>query len=466
MTKQKRRNFIKNATALAALVGLPGKESFAKAEINDLLDAASATTPSKGTPIFGLKVAPIKQVRVGVIGLGNRGFWHARLINAVGLDKCKLIAVCDIQDKKVEETMAYLKENKGHEPVTYSGKEDGWKELCDRDDLDLIIIATEWEKHVPMAVYAMEKGKHVALEVPAAMTIQECWTMVNAAEKTQRNCMMLENVCYGNEELWILNMVEKGIFGTLTYAECAYIHDLRELLFSKTYYYNQWRIRHIQDRDGNLYPTHGLGPVAQYMNIDRGDRFDYLVSMSSLQAGMDAHSDTVEADNEFYQAKGFKHGDINNTIIKTAKGRSILVQHDVVTGRPYSRINMLAGTKAFHKGYPSKLSINGQGHGFLSDDDYKAYREMHQHPLWGKLESLAEKNGGHGGMDFVMLYRLIDCFNQGIPLDMDVYDAASWSVVTPISELSVQLGSVPVRFPDFTRGKWEEERKLGVMTNM
>lgn len=463
MSNSHRRHFIKNAAALAALVGLPNKNSFAKAEINDLLDAAASTTAAKGKPIFGLKVPAIQQVRVGIIGLGNRGYEHARLINAIGSEKCKLVGICDIQNQKAGKCAEFLKKNGGQEPKIYTGKKDAWKELCERDDLDLIIIATPWEDHVPMAVYAMQKGKHVAMEVPAAMTIDECWQMVNTAEETQRNCMMLENVCYGNEELWILNMVEKGVFGTLTYAECAYIHDLRELLFSKTYYYDMWRIRHIEERDGNLYPTHGLGPVAQYMGIDRGDRFDHLVSMSSMQAGMDEHSDSVDSDNEFYQRKGFKHGDINNTIIKTAKGRSILVQHDVVTGRPYNRINMLSGTKAFHKGYPSKLSINGKGHGFLSDDDYKNYREMHAHPLWEKLQKLAEKNGGHGGMDFVMLWRLIDCFNRGAALDMDVYDGASWSVVTPLSELSVQLGSVPIRFPDFTRGLWKKERKLGVM---
>ena len=459
----KRRHFIKNAAALAALVGLPGKESFAKAEINDLLEAAATNQPAKGKPVFGLKTPPIKQVGVGIIGLGNRGSGHARLIDAVGLEKCKLTAICDIRPEMAERVMANLKKTGKQNPAVYLGTEHAWMELCQRQDIDLVIIATQWKEHVPMALYAMEQGKHVALEVPAALTIEECWKMVNTAEETQRNCIMLENVCYGNEELWVLNMVEKGVFGTLTYAECAYIHDLRELLFSKTVYYKQWRTHHIMERDGNLYPTHGLGPVAQYMGIDRGDRFDYLVSMSSLQAGMDAHSDFTDPENEFYKKKGFKHGDINNSLIKTHKGRSILVQHDVVTGRPYSRINMLAGTKAFHKGYPSKLAINGQGHGFLSDDDYKTYRDMHTHPLWTKLQKLAEKNGGHGGMDFVMLWRLIDCFNQGQPLDMDVYDAASWSVVTPLSELSIQLGSVPVRFPDFTRGHWKEERKLGVM---
>jgi hypothetical protein len=461
----KRRSFLKNTAALAALVGLPGGKIFSKASHDELVQAASKHLPATGKPVFGLKVPPIKQVRAGVIGLGNRGEEHVRLLNAVGLDKVKIVAICDVQEPVAEKNRTFLKENGGQQPAVYAGKLDAWKALCQRDDLDLITIATPWEDHVPMALYAMQQGKHVALEVPAAYTIEDCWKLVNTAEETQRNCIMLENVCYGEEELWLLNMAESGVFGTLTYAECAYIHDLRELLFSKTYYYNMWRIRHNQERDGNLYPTHGLGPVAQYMGIDHGDRFDFLVSMSSLQAGMDEYAKTVEADNEFYYKSGFVHGDMNNTLIKTHKGRSILLQHDVVTGRPYSRINMLAGTKAFHKGYPSQMSVSGKGHGFLKADEYKDYKERFAHPLWKKLEAEAAKNGGHGGMDFVMLYRLVDCLNKGIPLDMDVYDAASWSVVTPLTELSVQLGSIPVKFPDFTRGYWKNERKLGVMAN-
>lgn len=461
--KNHRRHFLKNATALAALVGLPNPSNFAKANKNELAEAAAYISPQKGKPIFGLKVPPIKQVRVGIIGLGNRGSEHARLIQAIGLGKCRLVAVSDIQEKLAAEVIGKLNFPEKERPEIYSGKKESWKEMCRRDDLDLVIIATPWKDHIPMAEYAMRQGKHVALEVPAALTIEECWKMVDIAEETQRNCIMLENVCYGEQELWLLNMAEKGVFGTLTYAECAYIHDLRELMFSKTYYYNQWRLYHHIDRDGNLYPTHGLGPVAQYMGIDRGDRFDFLVSMSSLQAGLDEHSGTVEKDNVFYQKKGFAHGDMNNTLIKTANGRTILVQHDVVTGRPYSRINMLAGTKAFHKGYPSQMSMTGKGHGFLSEKDYEEKRRAFAHPVWEKLQAEAKKNGGHGGMDFVMLWRLVDCFNRGVPLDMDVYDAASWSVVTPVSELSVQLGSVPVRFPDFTRGVWKEKRELGVM---
>lgn len=447
------------------MIGLPGGQSFAKASADELVEAAAQVMPAFGKPVFGLRVPPIKQVRVGVIGLGNRGEEHVRLFNAVGTDKCKIVAICDVRDEFAQKSLKMLKDNGGQSPAVYAGKPDAWKEMCKRDDLDLVTIATPWEDHVPQAVFAMQQGKHVAIEVPCALTIEECWLLVNTAEETQRNCMILENVCYGEEELWVLNMAASGVFGTITYAECAYIHDLRELLFSKSYYYNMWRIRHNEARDGNLYPTHGLGPVAQYMDIDRGDRFDFLVSMSSMQAGLEEYAQTVEKDNEFYNRKGFKHGDMSNNLIKTAKGRTILVQHDVVSSRPYSRINMLTGTKACHNGYPSRLSVAPDSHRWLAEAGMKEYKERYAHPLWKKLEKEAEKNGGHGGMDFVMLWRLIDCLNRGVALDMDVYDAAAWSVVTPISELSVQLGSVPVKFPDFTRGYWKNERKLGVFAN-
>ncbi len=460
----KRRHFLRLGAAAASFLGVQ-RLAPAQTHTDVYLQRLAEYKPTTGKPVMGLRVAPIPQVKVAVIGLGNRGLELARLINAVGLHKARLTAVCDIREEMTQKCLDLLQKNGGQKPTAYSGKTDAWKDMLRRDDIDLVLIATPWEDHVPMAVYAMEQGKHVGLEVPAAYTIEDCWKLVDTAEATQRNCMMLENVCYGEEELWLLNMANHGVFGTLTYAECAYIHDLRELLFSKNYYYNYWRLRHNETRDGNLYPTHGLGPVAQYMDIDRGDRFDFLVSMSSLQVNLDEYAQTVDTSHPYYQRSGYRHGDMNNTLIKTHLGRTILVQHDVTTSRPYSRINMLAGTKAFHNGYPSRMSVNGQGHGWLSKEEYQAYREQFAHPLWTKLKKEAETNGGHGGMDFVMLWRLVDCLNRGLPLDMDVYDAASWSVVTPLSELSVHLGSVPVRFPDFTRGRWKSPRKLGTMVN-
>ncbi|MCU0341868.1 MAG: Gfo/Idh/MocA family oxidoreductase [Spirosomaceae bacterium] len=462
-----RRSFLKASALIGSALGWSRSEAFAAATaIETQIERAHLAPKPVGKSVIGLKTPPIAQVRVGVIGVGNRGSFHVKLLHACGT-KAKIVAVCDIREEKVNKTKEWL-EKQGVKDVTYyHTKPDAWKEMCRRDDLDLVLIATPWEDHTPMCVYAMQQGKHGATEVPAAYTLDDCWKLVNTAEQTQRNCIMLENVCYGDEELWLLNMAHQGVFGTLTYAECAYIHDLRESLFSKTTYYNQWRIRHNLARAGNLYPMHGLGPVAQYMNIDRGDRFKHLVAMSSLEASLSEDSNVLaDPTNEFYNRKNFKRGDMSNTLIQTHLGRTILVQHDVVTARPYSRINALAGTKAFHTGYPSRMSMKGKGHEFLKDEDYKALKEQYKHPIWEKMKAEIAKNGGHGGMDFVLIYRLIDSFNRGVPLDMDVYDAAGWSSVTPLSALSIEGGNVPVKFPDFTRGRWQEARKLGILTDV
>ncbi len=462
-----RRKFLKLSALSGAFLGLPLSELYARDEVEKKLSHLLKSPSARGTSVMGLKADPMKQVKVGMIGLGNRGPGHMSHLAAI-YPKAKITALCDIRPERTQYALDKLKESGyKHTPAVYSGKPDAWKEMLKRDDIDLVIIATPWDDHAQMCVEAMQQGKHVAVEVPAVTTLEECWDIVNTAEETQRNCMMMENVCYGDEELWILNMVQQGVFGTLTYAEAAYIHDLREQMFSKNGYYNMWRIRHHIRQDGNLYPTHGLGPVAQYMGIERGDRFDHLVSMSSLQASLSEHSLTVESDNEFYNRQDFVHGDMSNTLIKTAMGRTILVQHDVVTPRPYNRINALAGTKAYHEGYPSRLSVQGmESHSWLGEEEYQAMREKYKHPIWDALKEEIAQNGGHGGMDFVQIYRLIDCLNRGMALDMDVYDGADWSVVTPLSKLSVELGSVPIKFPDFTRGKWQGKRAYGIMANL
>ncbi len=463
--KYSRRSFLKTTAIGAASIGLPDLLFAGKpGQINDTLARLMEVPAGTGQPVTGLKAEPLKQVRVGIIGLGNRGADHVELVNALCPDKATIVAICDIRKEKADEALGIIaRTGSGQKPTVYAGSEDSWKELAGRDDIDLITIATPWALHTPMATHAMRKGKHVAVEVPAAVTLDEAWELVNTAEEMQKNCMMLENVCYGDEELWVLNMVQNGVFGTLTYGEAAYIHDLRELLFSETYYYDFWRIKENIARDGNLYPTHGLGPVAQYMDINRGDGFDLLVSMSTLQAGMSAYSKSVSTSNPYHDLKKARHGDMNNSLIKTAAGRTILVQHDVVSPRPYSRINALAGTLAYHEGYPSRLSVNGQGHGWLKPELYETYRTKYRHPIWDRLKPEIEKYGGHGGMDFVMIYRLIDCLNRGVPLDMDVYDAAVWSAVTPLSSMSVEGGSIPVKFPDFTRGEWQKPRKAGIL---
>lgn len=458
-----RRKFIKSSAMVGALLGVPGFSTFSKNNVEDTLEFIASTRRSQGKSVIGLKVDPIQQVKVAFIGVGNRGTGHVQSIAAL-YPKASITAICDIRDSYAEKSVEFAK-SKGHRAAKYSGTKEAWKEMVKRDDIDLVIISTPWEDHVSMCVYAMQQGKHVAVEVPAVTTLEDCWKLVDTAEETQRNCMMLENVCYGNEELTVLQMVDQGVFGTLTHGEAAYIHNLKELMFSKTVYYNQWRLRHHIKKDGNLYPTHGLGPIAWYMGINRGDRFGHLVSMSSLEAGLTEYAKTIESDNEFYNQQGFKHGDMNTSLIQTSNGRSILLQHDVATSRPYSRINALSGTKAYHEGYPSRLSIHGKGHNWLNEDEHADYFKKYKHPIWDKLKEEIARNGGHGGMDFVMLFRLIDCFNKGLALDQDVYDGAAWSVITPLSVISIELGNIPVKFPDFTRGKWKEERKLGIMSD-
>ncbi|MBK8502667.1 MAG: Gfo/Idh/MocA family oxidoreductase [Saprospiraceae bacterium] len=462
-----RRNFIKLSSATAAWFGLApaGSSKIPFSQVEELLNRQAPERPQGQASVINLRKAPLGQVKVAMLGLGNRGTGQAKLVNALFPDKAKITAICDMRDIRIPPTLDTLKAS-GQTPVVYSGSKDGWMEMCRRDDVDLVVICTPWDDHVPMAVYAMQQGKHVAIEVPAAMTLQGCWDLVNTAEQMQVNCMMLENVCYGDEELWVLNMVHHGVFGTLTYGEAAYIHNLKDQLFGSEHYQHNWRMAYHLKQDGNHYPTHGLGPVAQYMSINRGDKFNHLVSMSSLQASLSEYSKTVETTNEFYNRTDFVHGDMDNTLVKTAMGRTILIQHDVVTPRPYSRINALAGTKAYHEGYPSRLAIAGKDHEWLDEAAVKEYQDKYRHPIWDKLKDGIAKNGGHGGMDFVQMYRLIDCLNQGWPLDMDVYDATAWSSIVELSKISIELGSIPVKCPDFTRGAWEEKRQLGIFQNI
>ena len=458
-----RRKFLKTSALSGAFLGLAPAVGYSKETIQEQLEKRIQAPKAKGKSVIGLKVDPIEQVRVAFIGVGNRGTGHVRNINALH-PKAKIVAICDVRRNLAQNSIDYLKKNGQKKVDIYTDSEDAWKTMLQRDDIDLVIISTPWKQHVPMSVYAMEQGRHVALEVPAAYTLEGCWKLVNTAEETQRNCMMMENVCYGDEELWVLNMANQGVFGDLTYAEAAYIHDLRYQILGNSYYKN-WRAKHHIESDGNLYPTHGLGPVAQYLGIGRGDRFDHLVSMSSPEAGLTKYAnEKSDPNHEYYKHTEFAHGDMNNALIKTHKGRTILLQHDVVTPRPYSRINALAGTKGYHEGYPSRLALDEKGaHNWLSEADLKEMKEQYRHSIWNTLKTQIEKYGGHGGMDFIMIYRLIDNLNKGIPLDMDVYDGVDWSVVTPLSVTSVALGSIPVKFPDFTRGKWKENRKLEIL---
>jgi predicted dehydrogenase len=401
----------------------------------------------------GYSAPPLEKVRIGVIGLGNRG--PGAVVRLSKIEGVELKALCDLRPERV----AYAKERiqeSPQQPDSFSGDEEIWKKVCERDDIDLIYIATPWHLHTPMALYAMQHGKHAAVEVPAAVTLEECWQLVETSESSKKHCMMLENTCYDFFELLTLNMARQGFFGEIIHGEGAYIHELMESNFGKDRYWDMWRLKQNR-RNGSLYPTHGLGPIAQIMNINRGDLMEYLVSVSSADFMM-AHKakELAEAD-DFYAgyARGSFRGNMNNTTIKTKKGRTILIQHDVTSPRPYSRLHIVSGTKAYAQKYPEPGKISLGHEGFISEPELQELEKQYQPPIVQRIGELAKQIGGHGGMDFLMDWRLIDCLRNGIPLDQDVYDAAAWSSIGPLSEQSVANRSTSVDIPDFTRGTWQ-----------
>ena len=311
-----------------------------------------------------------------------------------------------------------------------------------------------------MALSAMENGKHAAVEVPLAYTMEDLWKLVDTSEATRRHCIMLEECCYGYTETLVLNMVRQGVLGQVLYGEAAYLHDLREEMFSNKGE-GLWRRAFHTLSDGNLYPTHGLGPVANYMNINRGDRFDYMVSMGTPALGLAAYREAHTPQGDPKWKEKYITGDLNISLIKTASGLTITLKHDTSNPQPYSRINMVGGTKGVFADYPPRIYIDGQAGGeeWGTIDQYK---KDYESPLWAKEGAMASTSGGHGGMDYIMIYRLLQCMREGLAPDMDVYDGAAWSVPTPLSKTSLAQGSAPVKFPDFTRGLWSQRKGCSI----
>ena len=388
--------------------------------------------------------------RFAFIGVGGRG---TSLVETLLATNVKVIAVCDIVKEKAENARALVEKAGQKGSAIYTDGDHAYEALVKRDDIDIIVIATPWKWHVPMALATMEQGKHVAVEVPAAGTIEDCWKLVETSERTRRHCVMLENCCYGYNETLVLRMVNAGLFGDLLYGEGAYIHDLRKTLFSAVGE-GLWRRVPHTERNGNLYPTHGLGPVANYMGINRGDQFDYMVSMSSQHRGLEDYRKSHVPEGDPKYTERYVTGDLNTSLIKTRNGLTITLKHDVSNPHPYDRVNVIGGTKGVFADYPPRLYLDGQ-EGEEGWGEIEIYRRKYEHPLWRKIGDTARKLAGHGGMDFVMCYRLVQCMQDGLPPDMDVYDAASWSVPGPLSEMSVSNGSAPVKVPDFTRGRWK-----------
>ncbi|HMI05225.1 MAG TPA: Gfo/Idh/MocA family oxidoreductase [Pedobacter sp.] len=455
----KRRDFLR-ITGLAGL-GLAGGNLLSSFKPQEKAPGL-ITGYSMGTfNMSGYAAPKLDVVRVAFVGLGNRGPAAVnRLKRIAGVD---IKALCDLRPEKVNTAKDLLK-GTAHKPEIYTDKEDAWKKMFDRNDIDLVYIATPWALHTPMAVYAMNSGKHVCVEVPAATTVEECWQLVETSERTKKHCMMLENCCYDFFELLTLNMARQGLFGEIIHGEGAYIHDILEGNFSKTKNYKLWRLQEYTKRKGNLYPTHGLGPVCQAMNINRGDRMDYLVSVSGNDFMMEKRAEQLASSDSFYKAFTGKdyNGNMNTTTIRTEKGKTIMLQHDVTSPRPYSRLHLISGTQGIAQKYPlpGKIAIGGDE--WLSEEKIRELETKYTPPIVKLVGEMAKEIGGHGGMDFIMDWRTIDCLRNGLALDQDVYDAALWSSILPLSEKSLANRSNSVDIPDFTRGFWKTNKPVDV----
>lgn len=440
-----RRDFLKSAAA--GTLGLHFAQRAAGAE------------PSVAPEPVLFAAPPLDPVRVGFVGVGHQGASHVE--NFLRIEGVEITAICDLNPAKVGQMQEVVTKAGRQEPLGFSRGPEDFRRLCDRQDVDLIFTATPWEWHAPVCLAAMEAGKHAATEVPMCVSVDECWALVETAERTGRHCVVMENCCYDRTEMMILNMVRQGVFGEILHAECGYLHDLRELKLTD-YYENRWRIRHSIRRTGDLYPTHGLGPVSQWLDVNRGNRFDYLVSMASPGRGLNRWAAEHIGPDSAEARQGYALGDVVNTIIRTARGSTILVTHDTNSPRPYSRKILLQGTGGLVRKYPEqRIHLEGRSPAHRWED-LLDYRTEYEHPVWRALEERS-RGAGHGGMDYIEDYRLIACLRAGTPTDMDVYDGAAWSSVSGLSERSIRNRGQSVEMPDFTRGAWERRPALGIV---
>lgn len=425
--------------------------------------------PDGQESVIGLTVPKLEVVRVGFVGLGMRGLGAVeRFTHIHGVE---IVALCDYEQERVDNCLNILRNASMPKAAVYTG-EKGYEELCKRSDIDLVYVATDWQHHFPVAVCAMENGKNVAVEVPSATTLKECWSLVDMSEKTRKHCMILENCCYDWFEMNTLNMAQHGIFGEIIRVQGAYIHNL-EPFWDSYWKKNEsdklgWRLEYNMKHRGDVYATHGLGPVAQLLNIHRGDRMRTLVAMDTKSiVGKELVEERIGK-----ACKTFRNGDHTTTLIRTENGKVIEIQHNVMTPQPYNRLYQLTGTKGFANKYPvegyaldeKQMHASGvcpqaddlSSHSFLSKVDMDALCDKYEHPILKKYAEMAKVVGGHGGMDFIMDSRLVYCLQNGLPLDIDVYDLAEWCCLAELGELSMDHHCAPVAFPDFTCGEWSK----------
>ncbi len=460
-----RRNFLKKTSLSAA--------AFAATPLIPSCEDTNNTIPRSGGKYMGDFIAPkLNNVRIAFIGVGHRGGGHlSYLANIPGTE---VVAISDLYEDKVKQSLKTVHQltnyNQHNNIETYWGSEIKWKIMLQEVKPDAVFISTNWKNHAPMAIESMKNGAHAFVEVPLATSIKDLWSIIDTSERTQRHCMMMENVNYGRTELMYLNMCRNGLIGDFLHAEAAYIHELRWQMNEVDRGTGSWRTPQYAFGKGNLYPTHGLGPVAQYMSLARtDDNFKSLVSYSSPALGRAIHAKKNFSDDHKWNQLDYKNGDMNTSIIKTVMGRTIMVQWDETSPRPYSRLNLIQGTKGVLAGFPTRMAIEGGLDG-LSDDHHewiegnqleKVYQK-YDHPLYNRLNKKSE-GSGHGGMDGIMRYRIIECLQKGLSLDQNVYEGAFWSAVTELSGRSIDQNGAPQQFPDFTRGNWKSTKPLGII---
>lgn len=431
----------------------------------------SPERPAGQETALGLTVPKMKAVRVAFVGLGMRGPGAVeRFSHIPGVE---VVALCDYEPERAERCQQILRKA-GLKPADIYSGPDGYKEVCARPDVDLVYVATDWDHHFPVAKTALESGKNTAIEVPSAMNLEQCWELINLSEKNRKHCMILENCCYDWFELRALNMAQQGVFGEVLRAQGAYIHNLDD--FWGAYWSNPendpdklgWRMKYNKENRGDVYATHGLGPVAQVMDIHRGDRFTTLTAMDTKSV----HGKEYVEKKTGKKCDDYRNGDHTTTLMRTANGKVVEIQHNVMNPQPYNRLYQLTGTKGFANKYPvegfaidaAQLKATGNtpkvddlsSHGFMPAAEKKALEEKYEHPIIKKYGAMAQKVGGHGGMDFFMDARMVYCLQNGLPLDMDVYDLAEWCSLAELGSLSMDNNSAAVAFPDFTRGHWND----------
>jgi predicted dehydrogenase len=459
-----RRKFIKTTTMSAAV--LTAASTLASCTDNNI------ESISKELYMGGFSAPKLDTVRVAFIGVGARGSGHLRSL--ASLEGVEVVAISDLyEDYCIRSSKVASEIGKGerHNNIAqYWGAENKWELMIEEIKPDAVFISTNWNNHAPMAIKSMESGAHAFVEVPIAVSLKDMWKIVDTSERTQKHCMMMENVNYGRDELMYLNMCRKGVIGKLLHAEAAYIHELRFQMSQEERGTGSWRTHHYANGNGNLYPTHGLGPVAQYMNIGRtDDSFKSIVSYSSPARGRELYAKKNYSLDHKWNKLNYLNGDINTSIIKTNIGRTVMVQWDETSPRPYTRHNLIQGTKGTLAGFPTRVAIEGgfegaskDHHSWIQGDKLEMLYEKYDHPLYKRLNQ-ETKNSGHGGMDGIMRYRIIECLRNGLPLDQNVYEGCFWSAVTPLSGKSISEEGAPQKFPDFTRGNWKTTKQLDII---